>query len=352
MTLTMTYLSVFMVVLVVSNKIEGFTISARARTPSISFHNTYSSAVFLSSSPTSNSNERSSASSSNTEKALFGMGCFWAPQGDFKKMPGVISATTGYAPLDISAKENGPASYFSVSGGDGRVEAVLLEYDPKVLSYDQLLKTFWQYHDASQGVSKPQYQSAIWVLTEEQKIIAEEDMVRASDAYQQGGLGTPKTILVDTTQTGSSLQQWLDENFFKAESIHQDFWPKFQAKLLALAALTIGLDAGVPFVDETVVKVLGRLVSLWILVEVRSGIPISSLIYMLRGQLVLRSPRTENVLSFMVGWRTCSFSGNINGIESSCKGRLIIGWCRNYVHLRSLFSLRRLSQPVACSCII
>jgi peptide-methionine (S)-S-oxide reductase len=265
----MTYLSFFMIALAVSN-IQAFTICTGARTTSGSFHT--SSGVVLSSSP---SNEQS-ASPSNTEKALFGMGCFWAPQGDFKQMPGVVSATTGYAPLDISKKENGPVSYFSVSGGDGRVEAVLVEYDPKVIPYDQLLKTFWQYHDASQ-VSKPQYQSAIWTLTDEQKRIAEEDMVRASDSYLQGGLGTPKTIIVDTTKTGSSLQQqWLDENFFKAESIHQDFWPKFQAKLLALAALTIALDAGVPFVDETVVKVLGQLVSLWVLVEVRAGLLMSS----------------------------------------------------------------------------
>jgi peptide-methionine (S)-S-oxide reductase len=273
-TLTMTYLSVFMIALVVS-KIEAFTISTGARTPSSSFH-TYS-AVALSSSPS----DEQFASSANTEKALFGMGCFWGPQLDFKKTPGVVSATTGYAPLDISTKENGPASYFSVSGGDGRVEAVLVEYDPKVLPYDQLLKTFWQYHDASQESTKSQYQSTIWTLTDEQKIIADEDMVRASDAYQQGGLGTPKTIIVDTTKTGSSLQQWLDGNFFKAESIHQDFWPKFQAKLLALAALTIALDAGIPFVDETVVKVLGQLVSLWIVVEVRAGLLISSLISML-----------------------------------------------------------------------
>ena len=262
-----------MFALIVS-KIEAFTLSNGARTPSSSSH--IYSAIFLSSSP---SNEQST-SSSNTEKALFGMGCFWAPQGDFKKMSGVVGATTGYAPLDISTKENGPASYFSVSGGDGRVEAVLVEYDPKVLPYDELLKTFWQFHDASQ-MSKSQYQSAIWTLTDEQKRIAEVDMVRATDAYQQGGLGTPKTIIVDTTKTGSSLQQWLDDNFFKAESIHQDFWPKFQAKILALAALTIALDAGVPFVDETVIKVLGRLVSLWVLVEVRTGLLISSLISML-----------------------------------------------------------------------
>jgi peptide-methionine (S)-S-oxide reductase len=272
-TLIMTYLSVFMIALVVS-KIEAFTLSTGARMPSSSFH--AFSAVVLSSSPS----DGQSGSSSNTEKALFGMGCFWAPQGDFKKMPGVVSATTGYAPLDISTKENGPASYFSVSGGDGRAESVLIEYDPKVLPYDQLLKVFWQFHDASQ-VSKSQYQSAIWTFTDDQKRIAEEDMVRASEAYQQGGLGDPKTIIVDTTKTGSSLQQWLDENFFKAESIHQDFWPKFQAKVLALAALTIALDAGVPFVDETVVKVLGRLVSLWVLVEVRAGLLISSLISML-----------------------------------------------------------------------
>jgi peptide-methionine (S)-S-oxide reductase len=272
----MTYLSIFMIALVVS-KIESFTISTSSRTPSSSFHT--DSAIVLSSSP---SNEQST-SSSNTEKALFGMGCFWAPQGDFKKMPGVVSATTGYAQLDISRKENGPASYFSVSGGDGRVESVLVEYDPKVVPYDQLLKTFWQYHDASQ-VSKPQYQSAIWTLTDEQKRIVDEDMVRASDAYQQGGLGTPKTIIVDTTKTGSSFQQWLDDNFFKAESIHQDFWPKFQAKVFVLAALTIALDAGVPgvpFLDETVIKVLGRLLSLWVLVEVRAGLLISSLRSML-----------------------------------------------------------------------
>ena len=101
-------------------------------------------------------------------KAIFGMGCFWNPQEEFAKFTGVKSSTSGYMCLaqtvddyidDESDKEKmqqiqqslqeNPASYFSVCTGDGRTESILVEFDPAVISYTDLLSCFWVGHDAS-----------------------------------------------------------------------------------------------------------------------------------------------------------------------------------------------------------
>jgi peptide-methionine (S)-S-oxide reductase len=205
-----------------------------------------------------------SVSDVSSEMALFGMGCFWNPQTELKNLHGVVDATTGYAPLneEINDARSRPASYFSVSSGDGRVEAVLVEYDPSSISYSQLLQSFWQYHDASE-VAKTQYQSAIWPLSKEQKEIAIQDLERASDAYQQGGLRPPKTMIADT----DASVQWLDNNFVKAESIHQDFWKKLRIKTVLLALLVLCSESGVQL-DLTVIKLTSQMVAGWILLEV------------------------------------------------------------------------------------
>lgn len=210
------------------------------------------------------------------KNALFGMGCFWAPQQDFLKVPGVVSVATGYTPLDPARgnkNDESSASYFSVSSGDGRVESVLVEYDSSVVSYKELLQTFWQFHDASIGSSKPQYQSTIWALSKIQAQIAQDDKERAADAYSRNGLDRPKTVIIDTADDSGNIvessQKWLDQNFVKAESIHQNFWPKIQIKILSIILLTYvsGSIDELPTLFDTGSRILGLAIFAWAITE-------------------------------------------------------------------------------------
>jgi peptide-methionine (S)-S-oxide reductase len=195
-----------------------------------------------------------------TAQALFGLGCFWDPQQAFRDLPGVTDAVVGYAKLSNKDDDDGPPSYLTVCNGDGRTEAVLVDYIPTAVSYDQLLRTFWLSHDASQA-SKAQYQSIIWPLTEEQRQTALKDVETATVAYQEQGMSPPRTVVADVPATKS--------NFVLAESIHQNFWSKLRLKATILAAVTlIGSNAGNSIIDASITQVSTFLVLGWVFGEV------------------------------------------------------------------------------------
>src|SRR3982751_3642200 len=107
------------------------------------------------------------------EQAIFGMGCFWGVERKFWEAPGVYSTAVGYAG---GATPN--ATYKEVcSGMTGHAEVVLVVFDPKVTSYDALLKVFWENHDPTQGMRQgndggTQYRSAIYTFGDEQATAA------------------------------------------------------------------------------------------------------------------------------------------------------------------------------------
>lgn len=194
-----------------------------------------------------------------TAQALFGLGCFWNPQQAFRDLPGVTDAVVGYANLS-NEDDDGPPSYATVCNGDGRTEAVLVDYNPTAVSYDQLLRTFWLNHDAS-SPSKAQYQSIIWPLTEEQRQTALKDIEKATLAYQEQGMSPPRTIIADVPAIKS--------NFVLAESIHQHFWSKLRLKAAILVAVTlVGSTGGSSIIYASVTQVSVFLVLGWVLGEV------------------------------------------------------------------------------------
>lgn len=163
--------------------------------------------------------------------AIFGMGCFWAPQETFKGVPGVLDSTAGYNRIEPLLTASGEPSYFSVCQGDGSTEAVKITFDSSVVSFEELLRIFWQNHDASIEVpgKEIQYQSVIWPQSEKQRDYALSDVIRARDAYGSDGRSMPLTVVADVNAS----------TFVPAETYHQDFWLKTRAKLAIFAVLLL-----------------------------------------------------------------------------------------------------------------
>jgi len=149
------------------------------------------------------------------ELALFGMGCFWGAERKFWQQSGVYSTSVGYA----AGLTPNPTYKEVCSGLTGHNEVVRVVYDPAVISYDQLLKVFWENHNPTQGMRQgndvgTQYRSGIYVYSEAQRQQAEA----SRDAYQavlnQAGYGAITTEILDAPE------------FYYAEDYHQQYLAK------------------------------------------------------------------------------------------------------------------------------
>jgi peptide-methionine (S)-S-oxide reductase len=151
-----------------------------------------------------------------TEKALFGMGCFWGAERLFWQLPGVHVTAVGYA----GGVTPNPTYQETCTGMTGHAEVVLVVYDPAEISYETLLKVFWESHDPTQGMRQGNdvgttYRSAIFTFTPGQGTAA-----RASrDAYQAAlaRSGRPAHI---TTEIADA------PTFYFAEDYHQQYLAK------------------------------------------------------------------------------------------------------------------------------
>jgi peptide-methionine (S)-S-oxide reductase len=148
-------------------------------------------------------------------QATFGMGCFWGAEKMFWQTPGVISTNVGYA----GGHTPNPTYEEVCSGGTGHTEVVRVFYDPARVSYDDLLRVFWEGHDPTQGMRQgndvgTQYRSAIYYFDEDQRALAEA----SRDAYQQrlraAGYGEITTEIVAAPA------------FYVAEDYHQQYLSK------------------------------------------------------------------------------------------------------------------------------
>jgi peptide-methionine (S)-S-oxide reductase len=149
------------------------------------------------------------------EKAIFGAGCFWGIEAAFRQMKGVKATAVGYSGGAVA----NPSYELVCTGQTGHTEVVLVEYDPAVVSYEDLLTVFWEIHDPTtmnrQGPDVgTQYRSAIYFADE-----AQETAARASkDAEDQSGR-QPGPIVTEITQASE---------FHMAEDYHQQFVEKRQ----------------------------------------------------------------------------------------------------------------------------
>jgi peptide-methionine (S)-S-oxide reductase len=146
-----------------------------------------------------------------TEKATFAAGCFWQVEADFRRLEGVTRTTAGYTGGSLDR----PSYQDVCTDRTGHAEAVLVEYDPARLSYEDLLSTFWAGHDATQLNRQgpdigTQYRSAIFFHDEAQERAARESLERV-----QSGLDRPVVTQIVKAET-----------FWPAEDYHQRYLEK------------------------------------------------------------------------------------------------------------------------------
>jgi peptide-methionine (S)-S-oxide reductase len=166
------------------------------------------------------------------ETAIFGLGCFWGAERCFWRLPGIYTTAVGYA----GGYTPNPTYEEVCSGLTGHAEVVLVVFDPRRLSYETLLKTFWESHDPTQGMRQgndvgTQYRSAIYATTTEQKRRAEA----SRDAYQQAltraGRGSITTEIADAPP------------FYYAEDYHQQYLAKNPAGYCGLGGTGVTCPA-------------------------------------------------------------------------------------------------------------
>jgi peptide-methionine (S)-S-oxide reductase len=147
--------------------------------------------------------------------AEFAMGCFWGVERLFWSLPGVWVTAVGYA----AGSTPNPTYEEVCSGRTGHTEAVLVAYDPKVISYEALLKVFWEEHDPTQGMRQgndvgTQYRSGVYTHGEDQAAAAEKSRADYQAALKGRGLGT---ITTEIAPAGP---------FYFAEAYHQQYLAK------------------------------------------------------------------------------------------------------------------------------
>lgn len=150
-----------------------------------------------------------------TRTAVFGLGCFWGAEKDFWQLPGVVTTAVGYA----GGPTPNPTYQEVCTGRTGHAEVVLVAYDPSRISYEQLLRTFWEAHDPTQGMRQgndmgTSYRSIILTADEEQRAAAEASRSAFQASLTKAGYGT---ITTEIAPAGP---------FFYAEDYHQQYLAK------------------------------------------------------------------------------------------------------------------------------
>src|SRR5215207_7610321 len=169
------------------------------------------------------------------QTAVFGAGCFWGVEKVFWETPGIYSTAAGYA----GGFTPNPTYEEVCSARTGHTEAVLVVFDPAVISYEQLLKVFWEDHDPTQGMRQgndigTQYRSAIYYASPEQ----EKAALATRDAYQErltaAGYGEITTEIAPLGE------------FFYAEDYHQQYLYKVPNGYCPVHSTGVSCPVGLP----------------------------------------------------------------------------------------------------------
>ncbi len=173
-----------------------------------------------------------------SETAVVGLGCFWGAERLFWQTPGVISTAVGYA----GGSTPNPTYEETCGGRTGHTEAVLVVFDPAVVSYDEILRVFWEGHDPTQGMRQgndigTQYRSAIYATNDAQLAAANA----SREAYQRAleDAGRRGEITTEIAAAGP---------FYFAEDYHQQYLAKNPNGYCGLGGTGVScpIGAGVP----------------------------------------------------------------------------------------------------------
>jgi len=168
------------------------------------------------------------------ERALFGMGCFWGAEKKFWQQPGVYSTAVGYA----GGPTPNPTYREVCTGMTGHNEVVLVIFDPKVTSYDALLKVFWENHDPTQGMRQgndigTQYRSGIYYMDDAQQRAAEASREAFQKQLSAAGYGPITTEIQAAPE------------FYYAEDYHQQYLAKNPDGYCGLGGTGVSCPIGV-----------------------------------------------------------------------------------------------------------
>ena len=168
------------------------------------------------------------------EQAIVGMGCFWGAERVFWQLPGVYTTAVGYS----GGVTPNPTYEEVCSGQTGHTEAVLVVFDPAKISYEEILKAFWENHDPTQGMRQgndvgTQYRSGIYFTSDAQRATAEASAQRFGEALSTAGHGGE--ITTELAPAG---------DFFYAEEYHQQYLAKSPGGYCGLGGTGVSCPVG------------------------------------------------------------------------------------------------------------
>lgn len=173
----------------------------------------------------------------NMERAVFGLGCFWGAERRFWQTEGVYLTAAGYA----GGVTPNPTYEEVCSGNTGHTEVVLVVYDPAFVSYQQLLKVFWESHDPTQGMRQgndigTQYRSAVYTVDDGQQSAARQSQELYQSELTTAGHGSITTEILPL------------DTFYYAEDYHQQYLAKNPGGYCGIGgtgiSCPVGLDLG------------------------------------------------------------------------------------------------------------
>ena len=167
----------------------------------------------------------------NTEQALFGLGCFWGAERKFWQCPGVYATAVGYA----GGFTPNPTYEEVCTGMTGHNEVVLVVFEPDSITYQQLLRLFWESHDPTQGMQQgndvgTQYRSGIYTFSDRQREMALASRDDYQSCLQQAGYSSITTEILETPM------------FYYAETYHQQYLAKNPAGYCGLGGTGIRFE--------------------------------------------------------------------------------------------------------------
>lgn len=151
----------------------------------------------------------------NMRQVIVGLGCFWGAERKFWEVEGVYTTAVGYS----AGSTRNPTYQEVCSGMTGHNEVVLVVYDPKIVSFENLLKVFWESHNPTQGMRQgndtgTQYRSGIYYFDNTQKDVAERSLESYQELLKQAGLPSITTEVLAASE------------FYYAEGYHQQYLAK------------------------------------------------------------------------------------------------------------------------------